>query len=102
MKSSNRVHLYTHKGPNGRAYIVGERRGLRDLARALDNAVNGAVGLETITLYSSDGHPYELMVVTDVTEQEWQDAAVPYDRKANPSQFESVKIYDDLKESLEQ
>lgn len=100
MKSMSRVHIHSHKEPNGRAYIVGERSGLRSLAKALEKAANGAVGMETITLYSSDGHPYELMIVTDITEQEWQNTEVPYKRNSDPSQFESVKIYDSLKSEI--
>lgn len=100
MKSLSRVHLYTHKEPNGRAYIVAERSGLRALAKTLDKAASGAVGLEKIQVYSSDGHPYELMVVTDLSETEWQEINVPYDRKSNPKLLESVQIYDSLHEEL--
>lgn len=100
MKSLSRVHLYTHKEPNGRGYIVAERSGLKALAKALDKAASGAVGLEKITVYSSDGHPYELMIVTDLSENEWQEINVPYDRKSNPKQLESVQIYDSLHEEI--
>lgn len=101
MKSMNRVHLHTHKQPNGRAYIVGERAGLRSLAKALEKAANGILGMETITLYSSDGHPYELMIATDITEEEWQNTSVPYDKKSDPSSLEIVKLYDSMKLGIE-
>jgi hypothetical protein len=100
MKSLSRVHLYTHKEPNGRGYIVAERSGLRTLAKALEKAASSAVGLEKVTVYSSDGHPYEIMVVTDLSENEWQDINVPYDRRSNPKLLESVQIYDSLHEEL--
>lgn len=100
MKSMSRVHLYTHKEPNGRGYIVAERSGLKALARALEKAAASAVGLEKVTVYSSDGHPYEIMVVTDLSENEWQDINVPYDRRSNPKLLESVQIYDSLHEEL--
>jgi hypothetical protein len=97
MKS--RVHLYTHKEPNGRAYIVAEKSGLLALARALQQAANGALGLETIQLYSSDGHPYEL-VITTATEEEWQQSQLPYKKDSDPSQLNLVKLYDDTKKEI--
>jgi len=93
----SRVHLYPHKEPNGTAYIVAERRGLRALAKKLEQAADGAVGLETIILYGSDGHPYNLMIVTDITEDEWQNLPLPKDKNSDPSTLDIVKIYNDLK-----
>jgi len=100
MKSMNRLHLYHHKSPNGRAYIVADRNGLRALAKTLEKAANGAVGLEKLQLYSSDGHPYELMIISDISEQEWQDIQVPYSKFSDPSKLETVQLYDSLKSEL--
>lgn len=97
MKSMSRVHLYPHKEPNGTGYIVAERRGLRALAKKLEQAADGAVGLENITLYGSDGHPYTLMIVTDITEEEWQNMPLPNDKKSDPTNLEIVKIYNELR-----
>ena len=97
MKSMSRVHLYPHKGPNSTGYIVAERRGLRALAKKLEQAADGAVGFETITLYGSDGHPYSLMIVTDISEDEWQNLPLPADKRSDPTQLEIVKVYNDLK-----
>ena len=96
----NRVHIHNHKAPNGRAYIVGDRNGLRDLAKSLEKAANGLVGMETITLYSSDGHPYQLMIATDITEEEWQNTPTPYDKKADPSNLDIIKLYDSMKSEI--
>ena len=93
----SRVHLYPHKAPNGTGYIVAERRGLRALAKKLEQAADGAVGLENITLYGSDGHPYTLMIVTDITEEEWQNMPLPNDKKSDPNNLEIVKIYNELR-----
>lgn len=101
MKTMSRVHLYPHKEPNGTAYIVAERRGLRSLAKKLEQAADGAVGLETITLYGSDGHPYNLMIVTDITEDEWQNLPLPKDKSSDPASLEIVKVYNDLKSTAE-
>lgn len=97
MKTMSRVHLYPHKEPNGTAYIVAERRGLRALAKKLEQAADGAVGLETITLYGSDGHPYNLMIVTDITEDEWQNLPLPKENNSNPASLEIVKVYNEMK-----
>jgi len=101
MKTMSRVHLYPHKEPNGTGYIVAERRGLRALAKKLEQAADGAVGLETITLYGSDGHPYNLMIVTDITEDEWQNMPLPADRRSDPASLEIVKVYNDLRTVVE-
>jgi hypothetical protein len=97
MKSMSRVHLYPHKEPNGTGYIVAERKGLRDLAKKLLQAADGAVGLETLTLHGSDGHPYNLMIITDVTEEEWQNMPLPKDKNSDPESLEIVKVYNNLK-----
>lgn len=94
------VHLHTHKEPNGRAYIVGDRQGLLALSKKLEQAAKGMTGLETIKLFSSDGHPYELMIVTDITEQEWQDIPVPYSKLNDPDKLELVKLYDSMRSEI--
>lgn len=101
MKSMSRVHLYPHKEPNGTGYIVAERRGLRALAKKLEQAADGAVGLETITLYGSDGHPYELIIITDITEEEWQSIPQPKDKIIDLNCLEILKVYNDLKSPVE-
>jgi hypothetical protein len=101
MKTMSRVHLYPHKEPNGTGYIVAERRGLKALAKKLEQAADGAAGFETITLYGSDGHPYKLMIVTDITEDEWQNLPLPADKRSDPRSLEIVKVYNDLRTVVE-
>jgi hypothetical protein len=66
------------------------------LAKKLEQTADGAVGFDKITLYSSDGHPYELMIISDISEEEWQELDVPSSRKSDPSKLETVKIVDEL------
>lgn len=101
MKTMSRLHLYTHKNPQGRAYIVGERKGLKALAKKLEMAADGLVGLEKLKIYSSDGHEYELMIITDITEEEWQNLSPPYEKNSNPADLDSVKIYDSIQAELQ-
>ena len=96
MKTMSRLHLYPHKEPNGRAYIVAERRALLALAKKLEQTADGAVGFDKITLYSSDGHPYELMIVSDISEQEWQELEAPSSRKSDPSKLSIIKTLDEI------
>lgn len=96
-----RVHLHSHKEPKGRAYIVADRRGLLALAAILQRAANNMIGLETIELYSSDGHPYNL-VITTADEEEWQKLSVPYDKTSDPSQLDIIKIYDSTRKEVEE
>jgi len=99
MKTMSRLHLYPHKEPNGRAYIVAERRALKALAKKLEQTADGLVGFDKITLYSSDGHPYDLMIVSDISEEEWQNLDVPSSRWSDPSKLETVKLVDELSAS---
>jgi len=95
-----RLHLHTNKGPKTRAYIVGEPQALRNLARAADAASRSAIGMETVTFYTSDGHEYELFITCDITEDEWQSTPVPSDKSADPSKLKIVQIYDELKSKI--
>lgn len=95
-----RVHVYPHKGPKTTGYIVGEKSGLLRLAKALEQAARGAVGTEKITLYSSDGHEYDMLVTRDVSETEWQQMELPFDKNADPTKLESIKTYNEIKKAV--
>lgn len=98
----SRLHLYPHKEPNDTAYIVADRKGLRDLAKKLTQAADSAVGLETIVMHGSDGHAYTVMIVSDVSESEWQVLPLPKDENSDPTRLEIVKIYKSLQQQLAQ
>lgn len=97
MKS--RIHLYPHNGPGSRGYIVAERSALKSLARHLEDAARGLAGLDTIKCYSSDGHEYELVIVCDVSEDEWQSLPVPSDKNSDPGKLTIVQTFDELRRS---
>ena len=102
MKSLNRVHLYPHSEPNGIAYVVADKQGLRDLAKKLMQAADGATGIETLTVHGSDGHAYEMYIVADMTESEWQNMPVPAQDLGSPAQLEIVQVYNSLRQDLVQ
>jgi hypothetical protein len=99
MTPKARLHIHPHRGPNGTAYIVGEKAALRALADALKEAANGVVGLEKVSLYTSDGHSYDIVVSSDVAEEEWQATPPSYDKSSDPTKLKSIKLYEEFTKS---
>jgi hypothetical protein len=89
-----RLKLKPNTGTRGRAYIVADAAALRTLAQACELAARGAVGIEICTLYAADGHPYEIFITREVTEDEWQQ-----DQEADA--IESVAMYDSVKQQYQ-
>ena len=89
-----RLKLKPNTGTRGRAYIVADAAALRTLAQASELAARGAVGIEICTLYAADGHPYEIFITREVTEDEWQQ-----DQEADA--IESVAMYDSVKQQYQ-
>ena len=100
MTPKSRLHIHTHKGPNDTAYIVGEKSALRALSDALKEAANGVVGLEKVTLYTSDGHSYDIVISSDIAEEEWQAIKPSYDKSSDPTKLKSIKLYNEFTRSL--
>lgn len=94
-----RLHMHNHTEPNGRAFIIGEKLALRSLGEALIKASKNTLGIENIELYTSDGHKYEILITSEVSENEWQTLPVPYDKKHNPNHLEIVSTYNELKDN---
>jgi hypothetical protein len=93
MTPKARLHIHPHRGPNDTAYIVGEKSALRALSDALKEAANGVVGLEKITLYTSDGHAYNIVISSDVSEEEWQIMPPSHDKSSDPTKLKSIQLY---------
>ena len=89
-----RLKLKPNTGTRGRAYIVADAAALRTLAQACELAARGAVGIEICTLYAADGHPYEIFITREVTEDEWQQ-----DQEADA--MASVAMYDSVKQQYQ-
>lgn len=101
MKPTGRLQIYPPSGPKQSGYIVADRTALRGLAEAVKSATTSAFGFETIRLYSADGHEYELVITSDVDEQEWQDMEVNYTAEKS-LRVKTLQNYLDLKQSLSQ
>ena len=89
--------MQNHNEPQGRAYIVGDKQALKALGEMLIKTSKSVIGLDTLELFTSDGHKYEIVITCDISEEEWQQMPVPYDKKSNPEQLRIVQIYDELK-----
>jgi hypothetical protein len=99
MTPKSRLHIHPHQGPKDTAYIVGEKSALRALADALKEAANGVVGLEKVTLYTSDGHSYNIVISSDVSEEEWQAMPPSHDRSSDPTKLKSIRLYKEFNKS---
>ena len=99
MKNYSRLHLYSHNKPQGRAYLVADPAALRALSELCKTAAHSMTGMEIATFFGSDGHEYELAVVSDVSESEWQQLPLPGLDQQAAQQLSIVKSFDELVES---
>jgi hypothetical protein len=101
MKPTGRLHIYPPAGPKTTGYIVADRQALRGLAEAAKNASTSGFGFETVKLYSSDGHEYELILTSNVAEEEWQTLQPQYKKESVPL-VSTIQDYQELKQELRQ
>jgi hypothetical protein len=94
MNIKSRIKIYTGKEVKDRTVIVGEPAALRALAKTLTTAANSPSGFDAINLYEPSGHDFEIVVVCDITEDEWQNMP------AKSGDLSCIQIYDDLRTSL--
>jgi len=94
MNVKSRIKIYTGKDVKDRTVIAGEPNALRALAKTLINTANSPSRFDAIRLYEGTGHDFEIVVTSDITEDEWQNMP----NKAD--ELGSVKVYDDLRTSL--
>lgn len=96
MKTYARLHLYPHREPQGRAYIVADSAALRALGDFCRSAATSMIGMEIATFFGSDGHEYELAIVSDVSDTEWQQLSLPGLDQQAARKLSVVKTYDEL------
>lgn len=96
MKTYARLHLYPHHEPHGRAYIVADPAALKALSEVCKIAYQSMTGIETAKYFGSDGHEYELTVVSDISEEEWQQLPLPGINQQAARQLSIVKTFDEL------
>ncbi len=67
-----RLHIYPHNEPQQDLHIVADPAALRALAEALTSVARNPNSFERVRLHTSDGHEYTAMIVSGVSEDEWQ------------------------------
>lgn len=95
MTPKSRLHIYPHTAPRETAYIVGEPQALLHLATTIERAAKSALGMEFSKSYTSDGHEYNIVVCSDVNEDEWQTVNPSHKTNATAEDFACVKLYQD-------
>jgi hypothetical protein len=91
-----RLHLYPHTGPKSKAYIVAEPHALKSLAKAAEAASKSIVGIDSVTFYTSDGHEFELVLVSDIKEEEWQTLEPPYRSSSSMNSLKILQLYNEI------
>lgn len=93
MNIKSRLHLYPSKGPKTQAFIVGERKALLALSEKLKLVAQGLVGIDELTLYSNDGHEFQIVITNQVSEDEWQNLK-------KPEELDIIKTYNEIKSEM--
>lgn len=94
-----RLHIYPHSEPQQDLHIVADPQALRALGQALIKAAQNSLGFERVKLHTSDGHEYTAMIVSGVTEEEWQTIPPAYIKSSVPK-ISSLEDYHNLKKEL--
>jgi hypothetical protein len=79
---------------------VADPAALRALAQALTSAAQNPYSFERVKLHTSDGHEYTAMIVSGVTEEEWQHIPPAYMKSAVPS-IATLEDYNTLRRELQ-
>jgi 2-C-methyl-D-erythritol 4-phosphate cytidylyltransferase len=94
-----RLHIYPHSEPREDLHIIADPSALRALGNALLKAAQTPQGFERVKLHTSDGHEYTAMIVSDISEEDWQNISPPYMKSTVPS-IKVLNDYHDLKVEL--
>jgi hypothetical protein len=94
-----RLHIYPHNEPREDLYIIADPKALKELAQALMKKAQIPHGFERVKLHTSDGHEYTVMIIADVSEEEWQKIPPAYMKSTVPS-IQSLEDYNALKVEL--
>jgi hypothetical protein len=94
-----RLHIYPHNEPQADLHIVADPAALRDLAAALISVSQNPYTFERVRLHTSDGHEYTAMIVSGVSEDEWQTIPPAYAKAAVPV-ISTLEDYHSIKKQL--
>lgn len=80
----NLLHIYGQESWHNEAYIVGNKSGLQELKKAIEQALNsgrGETGEHNACIYVNDGEGYKVQIIMNNTnwlEPFWKKLALPY------------------------
>ena len=94
-----RLHIYPHSEPQQDLHIVADPAALRALAQALLSVAKNPNIFERVKLHTSDGHEYTAMIVSGISESEWQDISPAYAKSTVPA-ISVLEDYHSLKTQL--
>ena len=94
-----RLHIYPHSEPQQDLHIVADPTALRNLAHALLSVSKNPNSFERVKFHTSDGHEYTAMIVSGVSEEEWQDIPPAYAKSTVPI-ISTLEDYHSLKKQL--
>jgi hypothetical protein len=94
-----RLHIYPHNEPEQDLHIVADPAALRALAQALTSVARNPNSFERVKLHTSDGHEYTAMIVSGVSEDEWQTIPPAYAKSTVPS-ISTLEDYHSLRKQL--
>lgn len=96
-----RLHVYPHAEPQQDMVIVADPAALRAMAAAMLKVAQIPQGFQRVKMHTSDGHEYTVMIVSNVSEAEWQTVAPAYQGAAVPA-LEFFEDYRELQAQLAQ
>jgi hypothetical protein len=96
-----RLHIYPHAEPHEDLLIVADPGALKSLAQSLLRVAQTPKGFERVKLHTSDGHEYIAMIVSDVTEEEWQKIPPAYQGASIP-QLKIIEDYQAIQQEIKQ
>jgi hypothetical protein len=95
-----RLHIYPHSEPQQDLHIVADPAALRALADALTSVARNPNSFERVKLHTSDGHEYTAMIVSGVSEAEWQTIPPAYVKSVVPA-ISTLEDYHAIRKELQ-
>ena len=95
-----RLHIYPHSEPQQDLHIVADPAALRALAEALTSVARNPNSFERVKLHTSDGHEYTAMIVSGVSEEEWQTIPPAYAKSTVPA-ISTLEDYHTIRKELQ-
>lgn len=95
----SRLHIYPHSEPKQDLHIVADPVALKNLAHALLSVARNPNSFERVQLHTSDGHEYTAMIVSGVSEEEWQTIPPAYARSQVPV-ISTLEDYHSIRKQL--